>query len=130
MWHSCARHEIDGHFQGKAPEVQRVFEQLRGFVETLGPVTVYAQKTRIVFQARARFAGAVPRKNWLSCGFWLKHRAEHPLIHKVELIPPRDYIHHFRLKNWDEFDGALRALLREAYRVGCQETPRAGSPSL
>ncbi len=36
-----------------------------------GPVTVYAQKSRIVFQARVRFAGAVVHNEWLEATLWL-----------------------------------------------------------
>jgi hypothetical protein len=43
-----------------------------------GPVTVYAQKTRIVIQARVRFAGAVVRQRWLDAALWLKRRIAHP----------------------------------------------------
>ncbi len=57
----------------------------------------------------------------LKCTFWLKRRASHPLIRRVELIPPGDYIHHFRLQAAGDLDAGLQALLRESYAVGCQE---------
>jgi uncharacterized protein DUF5655 len=124
MWHSCARYRIEDHFAGKDPAVRELFDRLRAFVESCGSVKVYAQKTKIVFQVRARFAGAVVRKNWLDCGFWLKRRGSHPLIRRVESPMPRDYIHRFRLTNWDEFDARLADLIREAYQVGCQDYHR------
>jgi hypothetical protein len=126
MWHSCGRYQISDHFEGKEPHVRDLFDRLRAAIEACGPVTAYAQKTRIVFQVRARFAGAVPRRKWLDCGFWLKRRGSHPLLRRVDLIPPRDFIHYFRLTSWDQFDGALAELIREAYQTGCQEDSSAG----
>ena len=121
MWHSCARYAIDDHFRGKDPAIRKLFGRFRALIEALGPVTVYAQKTKIVFQVRARFAGTTPRTKWLDCAFWLKRRASHPLIRRVESPTPRDHIHYFRLTAWEEVDNRLAGLLAEAYRVGCQE---------
>ena len=82
---------------------------------------MFAQKTRIVFQGRVRFAGAVVRKHWLEGGLWLKRRAEHSLFHRIEKIPPHNYIYTFRLTRPEDLDEELVALLREAYAVGRQE---------
>lgn len=121
LWHACTRHRIADHFKGKDPRLRRLYNYYVGVVRQFGPVTVYAQKTRIVFQVRARFAGAVIRKRWIEGGLWLKRRAEHPLFHRVEKIPPHNYIYNFRLASPEDLDGELVALLREAYAVGCQE---------
>lgn len=72
MWHSCTRYRIADHFKGKDPVVRHLYKQYVGIVRGFGSVTVFAQKTRIVFQARVRFAGAVVRKHWLEGGLWLK----------------------------------------------------------
>ncbi len=47
-------------------------------------MTVYAQKTRIVIQARVRFAGAVVRQDWVDASLWLKRRITHPRLHRIE----------------------------------------------
>ena len=68
IWHSCGRYELDGHFAGKDLLVRRMFDQLVRVARRCSPMTVYAQKTRIVFMVRVRFGGAVIRKLWLDFG--------------------------------------------------------------
>jgi hypothetical protein len=121
MWHSCGHYRLADHFKGKDPIVRQLFDQYVALVRQFGPVTIYAQKTRIVFQARARFAGAVTRKHWLEGALWLKRRAAHPLVYRIEKYTAHDYGHYFRLTKPEDLDEGLTALLREAYAVGCQE---------
>jgi hypothetical protein len=121
LWHSCGRYRLADHFAGKDPIVRKLFDRYVAAVRRFGPVTVYAQKSRIVFQTRARFAGAITRKRWLEGALWLKRRAEHPLFHRVERYTAHDFGHRFRLRRFEDLDEPLIALLREAYAVGCQE---------
>jgi hypothetical protein len=76
---------------------------------------VYAQKTRIVIQARVRFAGAVVRQHWLDAGLWLKRRVTHPRVHRIENFGRLGYGIHFRLTRPTDIDRQLAALVREAY---------------
>lgn len=54
LWHSCARHDLEDHFKNKDPIARQLFDRFRAVIASCGPVTVYAQKTRIVFQAQVR----------------------------------------------------------------------------
>ena len=65
LWHSCGRYRLADHFKGKPPALRRTFDRFVRLAKACGPVTVYAQKTRIVLQARVRFAGAVVRSGWV-----------------------------------------------------------------
>ena len=122
IWHSCSRYPLSYHFKGKDPIVRELFNQYLALVESFGPTTVIPQKTRIAFQVRVRFAGAVTRKRWLDCALWLKRRVEHPLFYKIESLTPSDHVYRFRLTSVEELrDKRLQALLREAYEVGCQK---------
>jgi hypothetical protein len=58
-YHSCGTFDLEDHFQGQDDHVREIFDALVELVEGFGPVTVYAQKTRIVFQVRTRFASVV-----------------------------------------------------------------------
>jgi hypothetical protein len=87
-------------------------------------VTVYAQKTRIVLQARVRFAGAVVRSEWLDAGLWLKRRVDHPLISRVESFGRLGFGIHFRLRHPDDIDAVMAGLMREAYEIGGQNGGR------
>ncbi len=120
MWHSCTRYRLADHFAGKDPGVKRVFDRLRRLVEACGPVTVYAQKTRIVFQGRVRFGGCVVRRRWLDGGLWLTRRAEHPKLVGVEQPIAGCFVHRFRLAAVADLDAGLAGLIREAYAVGQQ----------
>lgn len=72
MWHSCARYRLADHFRGKDPSLGKLFRSFQSLVRACGPVTMYAQKTRIVFQTRARFAGVSVKTRWLDGAIWLK----------------------------------------------------------
>lgn len=122
IWHSCSRYPLSHHFKGKDPIVRKLFERYLELVKSFGPTTVIPQKTRIAFQVRVRFAGAVTRKHWLDCALWLKRRVDHPLFYKIEAVTPHDHVHRFRVTDVTDLDNKrLKSFLREAYAVGCQE---------
>jgi hypothetical protein len=117
LWHSCVRVRLTDHFRGKDPVVRQLFSTLRALVRYCGPATCYAQKTRIVFQARVRFAGAVTHRDWLEAGLWLRRRVEHPRLRRVESFGRLGYGHYFRLEQVSDLDRAFAALVREAYQA-------------
>jgi membrane protease YdiL (CAAX protease family) len=119
-WHSCEQFQIEDHFNGKDPLVRELYDLLLATLNEFGPVTAYALKTRIVFQAQTQFAAAIPRKRWLEGYLWLRRRAFHPLIRRVEMQMFRDYGHIFRLTQPADLDDDLAALLHEGYMLGCQ----------
>ena len=78
-------------------------------------MTIYAQKTRIVFQARVRFAAVMVRARHLDTHLWLRRRVDHPLLLRTESFGRLGYAVHFRLERPDDIDNALASLMREAY---------------
>ena len=116
-YHSCANYDIDDHFAGKELVVRQIFEELTVAVQKFGPATVYAQKTRIVFQVRTRFVALMPRKQWLTGHIWLKREAEHPMIYRIEMYTYRDFGHLFRLHNPEDVDESFLDLVHEAYAL-------------
>ena len=127
LWHSCARHRLADHFAGKAPILRATFRQWTAIARSCGPVTVYAQKTRIVIQARVRFAGAVVRQRWIDASLWLKRRVAHPRLHRIEDFGRLGYGVHFRLAVPADIDRGLAALMREAYAAAVRRPKRAGA---
>ena len=103
------------HFKGKSPLVRRAFQRLVAIARACGPVTVYAQKTRIVFQARVRFAGTVVRGKWLDMHLWLHRRVTHPRLHRTEDFGRLGYGIHFRIDGPRDIDAGMIGLMREAY---------------
>jgi hypothetical protein len=124
LWHSCGRYRLADHFRGKPKALRDAFDRFVALARACGPVTVYAQKTRIVIQGRVRFAGAVVRRSYLDAGLWLKRRVEHPALHRVESFGRLGYGHHFRLQQPSDIDEPLANLMREAYSIGQQNRLR------
>jgi hypothetical protein len=106
---------LSRHFAGKPVALRAAFQRWVAIARACGPVTVYAQKTRIVLQARVRFAGAVVRGQWLDAGLWLRRRIEHPRVHRIEDFGRLGYGIHFRLNGPADIDARMVKLMREAY---------------
>ncbi|MFQ5943920.1 MAG: DUF5655 domain-containing protein, partial [Anaerolineales bacterium] len=118
IWHSCGNYELEDHFVDREAAVRETFTELERIVQEIGPVTVYAQKTRIVFQVRTRFAAVMTRKKWLNLQLWLRREVSHPLLQRVEMFTYRDHGHIFRLQSPQDIDEQLVAFLRESYALG------------
>ena len=115
LWHSCGNYRLADHFKNRSLVVRQLFNKWRALARACGPVTVYAQKTRIVFQARVRFAGAVVHNDWLDAALWLRRPVEHRCLHRVESFGRLGYGIHFRLAKSTDVDKDLELLMREAY---------------
>ena len=119
--HTCASlGDLDRHFAGSAPAVRAAFERILAVVDTLGPVTVLPEKTRIALHARMSFAALVPRARWLDGHLVLARRVERPRFRRIDEYSPRNIVHAFRLTSPDDVDGELAGWIEEAYRVGEQ----------
>lgn len=120
MYHTCATYPLDDHFAGKPPVIRAIYDQLVKRMKVIGQVSIHPLKSRIIFQSDTQFAAAVPRKRYLELYAWLRRRASHPLLHKVEMGVYRDYGHIFRLTDPADIDDELLAILQEAYFIGYQ----------
>jgi hypothetical protein len=112
---------LNDHFKNKNPNVRAIFDKLVEIARKLGPLTVYAQKTRIVFMVRVRFGGVITRKNWLFFSLWLTRPIEHPKLNQTEIFGPNSYGHQFQLSRPEDIDKALADFIKEGYLVGSQE---------
>jgi hypothetical protein len=123
LWHACGRYRLSDHFKGKPPTLRQTFDRYVKLAKACGPVTVYAQKTRIVIQARVRFAGVTVHRNFLEATIWLKRRIDHRLLSRVEPLGNLGFNHHFRLTDPSDADESLGKLIREAYFFGSRRDP-------
>jgi len=122
LWHSCGRHTYDALFAKSEPHVRRIFEKLAALARRCGPVRIYPQKTRVVIQARIRFAGGSPRKTQFVAGFLLPRGATSPRIAKVLDGLSRHYkACYVPLRSEAEVDAQIARWMRQAYRIGIQE---------
>jgi hypothetical protein len=121
LWHSCVRVTVASHFRGRPPERRKTYDRWLAAARACGKVRAYGQKSRITIMARVRFAGAVVHESYVNGHLWMRRRVEHPVLRRTDDFGRLGFVHHFRLERPDDVDDALRALIREAYRVGTQE---------
>ena len=107
MPHSCVVVELGTHFVGR-PRARQLFDVWLAAVQATGPVTVSVSKTRIEFMTRARFTGALVRRDYLKSALWLERRAASHHLTKVELLGRHDWLHHFEIH--DESDIEARTV--------------------
>jgi hypothetical protein len=120
MWHSCGQYDLEHHFEKRPAQVRDLFDRLREVIEEIGPVIVEPQKTRIVFLVRVRFAGVIVQSSGLKTHFWLTKPFKDPRF-RIEQYTPTTFVHSFKLTEPGQLDRRLKTLLRQAYKVGCQE---------
>ena len=106
---------MHAHFRGRAASLYPTYRAWAALARRCGPATIYAQKTRIVFQTRVRFAAVMIRAGYLDTHLWLRRRVDHPNLLRTEDFGSLGYAVHFRLERPDDIDEALAVLMREAY---------------
>jgi hypothetical protein len=110
--------KASGNSVGKPTEVRELFDAYVDFVRQHGgPMKVIPQRSRIALQRRVRFGSVLVRRKWLDVGLWLKRKAEHPLLSKVDDYGALGCYHWFRLTDPGQLDDALGELVAEAYRM-------------
>lgn len=119
--HACAAYDLDHHFRDKGPEIRVLFDRALEVIQSLGPVRILPEKTRIAFQVRMSFAQLTPRRRWLDGHVVLARRLEHPRFRAIQTISARNHVHTFRLSHPDDVDADFRRWMAEAYLVGRQE---------
>ena len=120
MSHSCGKFSLEDLFALSQPEVAHLFSEFERLVRKCGDVHMIPQKTRVVFQSRMRFAGAMPRKSHLICHFVLPRRIENDRFYKIETFTPRCHAHYLRVREVADLNAEVTQWLKEAYEVGQQ----------
>ncbi len=122
LWHSCGRGSYDALFRRSEPHVRRTFERLARLARACGPVRIYPQKTRVVFQARIRFGGGHPQKSRFVAAFLLPPGTASPRFSSVLAnVSPHYMACYVPLSRESDVDAEIRRWMRRAYRFGCQE---------
>ena len=113
--HACARHTLAEHLEGKPAEIIALYRHLEAVIQSMGPVIVVPEKTRIAFQVRMSFAAVMLKQRWIDGHVVLARRLESPCNH----------VHAFRLSSPEEIDAELTSWIAEAYLVGEQRHLRS-----
>jgi hypothetical protein len=122
--HSCVRIALEERFAGADPGVRAAFDRLVELASVDGPVTVVAQKTRIVLAAPMRFVACQVRTDRLVGHVLADRPVEHPVV--TEIVPDAFgsglYLHRLSIASAGDLDAAFAAFVREAAaRVGRRE---------
>lgn len=118
--HTCAQLDLAHHFENKPRQIREIYDAFVNAIQSIGPVLVLPEKTRIAFQVRMSFAQVSPRRSWINGHLVLSRRLEHPRFRRIDTISPLNHVHHFRLNSEVEIDGQFLEWLKEAYAVGAQ----------
>ena len=129
--HSCVRVGIDERFAGAHPAVRAAFDRLVDLASVDGPMTVVAQKTRIVLAAPMRFIAIEVHRTHLGGHVLAEQASPRPVV--TEIVPDAFdsglYLHRLSIRDAAELDDAFAGFVREAAaRVGRRERltrPRA-----
>jgi hypothetical protein len=128
--HSCVRIDVGERFVGSSTAVREAFDRLVELASVDGPVTVVAQKTRIVLAAPMRFVAVQPRADRLTGHVLADRAAPHPVV--TEIVPNAYdsglYLHRLSIVSAGDLDPDFAAFVREAAaHVGRRERlTRAG----
>ena len=119
--HSCVRIDLGDRFAGAPAEVRAAFDRLVELASADGPMTVVAQKTRIVLAAPMRFVSIQVQRDRLTGHVLAEAPAAHPVV--TEIVPDAYgsglFLHRLSIRTASELDGAFAAFIREAAeRVG------------
>jgi hypothetical protein len=118
--HACGQYDLEHHFSHKSAQIRALFDHFVAAIQSIGPVRILPEKTRIAFQARMSFAQVTPRSKWLDGHVVLARRFEHPRFRHIQTISQRNHVHTFRITSPRDIDAEFTSWLKEAYSVGEQ----------
>jgi hypothetical protein len=116
--------DVAEHIATSEPAVRAAFDRLVELASVDGPVSVVAQKTRIVVAAPMRFLAVQARRDRLTGHVPHDRPVAHPVV--VEIVPnaysTELFLHRLSIHSPSELDEAFAQLVREAARrVGRRE---------
>jgi hypothetical protein len=116
---------VEVFFDGR-PGALRLFQAIRSYIESIGPVEVKTTRTQVSFTAGTAFAWVWLPQLWvkrrpedsITVSFSLDRRVEDERI--AEAVEPRPgrWMHHLVIEGETDFDDDVRGWLREAYSLG------------
>lgn len=119
--HSCGRHKLDAHFEGKPAAIYELYKLFLAELRRCGPVIVLPEKTRIAFQVRMSFAAIQVQHSKIIGHLVLAERHEQPCFHRIDSISRQNHVHHFRVAKPNDLNENLRRFIVKAYAVGQQK---------
>lgn len=111
-----SEYTIDYHFEGKAPEVRKIYNRLLAEIAHWGESVVEEpKKTSIHLVRQSAFAGVVTRRKWLDLNLRTDHAIVSDRVRKQEQVSKNRYHNEVRLTAVSDVDSELVGWLHEAY---------------
>lgn len=108
---------IEQVFDGKAPELRAIFDQLVDKLRQFGDVKVAPKQTSIHLEKNSGFAGVHPRKAYFNLEFRTDYKIEDPRITRVQQLSARRFEHTVKLERESDVDDQLLTWLKDAYEL-------------
>ena len=101
------------------PSFERpIFEAVRAFVDTLGPVTIEPVSVGIFFKRPSSWIQLRPKRNWVALTFPMRRDVRHRTIRNKAMTNGRDSVMKWFVANLEtpaDLDDDLRDLLAESF---------------
>ncbi|XUX00288.1 MAG: DUF5655 domain-containing protein [Dehalogenimonas sp.] len=113
-----------------------LFNQVRFYIESLGPVNVEFMKTQVSFGSKRKFAWVWLPQMWIKkqpednivLTIGLDRKLESPKITEVVQPYPGRWVHHIVIGKEADFDAHVRGWLRLAYEFAQKTKHLGGAP--
>ena len=108
---------VKSHFEGKAPNVRKIYDQLIKRLKKFGPIKEEPKKTSIHLVNATAFAGVATRKESLVLTIKSDRQLMSPRIHRSEQASARRFHHEVKLTSPADVDDELVGWLESAYQL-------------
>jgi len=106
---------VGSHFEGKALEVKKTYDQILKVLRQFGPVIEEPKKTSIHLVNKTALAGVATRKDYLILTVKSDRKLTSPRIHKTEQVSTKRFHHEVKLLSPNDIDNELIGWLKDAY---------------
>ena len=108
---------VKSHFEGKAPNVRKIYDQLIKHLKKFGEITEEPKKTSIHLVNKTAFAGVVTRNRAIILTIKSDRKLSSPRIHKSEQTSASRFHHEVRLTSPVDVDAELTSWLKAAFEL-------------
>lgn len=108
---------VASHFDGKAPDVRKIYDQLLKALRRFGPIIEEPKKTSIHLVNATALAGVATRKNYIILNIKSDRMLTSPRIHKTEQVSANRYHCEVKLMSPADIDTELIGWLKNAYTL-------------
>lgn len=108
---------VKSHFEGKSPNVRKIYDQLVKNLKKFGRIKEEPKKTSIHLVNATALAGIATRKDSLVLTIKSDRKLMSPRIHKSEQTSARRFHHEVKLTSPADVDDELLCWLSEAYAL-------------